>query len=258
MAQLTLLSLTQEFCKRRGLPVPLTVSGAQDDTTLQIWGLLNEGAADIADRYEWQHLRARYTLPTNPKYYTATKAILDLSEANFPGFKTMLNNTFWDLSTRVQIFGPHDARSWELLLAMGVSQTLYNYTIKSNQICVYPEPPVVTPDPGGLGYDVVAVNWAFEYLTEYPVATAAGVAQEFYVNDSDVSLFPNKLILQDLKWRYNALKGLPYAEDMRICEQFIVNLQGQDPAQDLVMDNEWYDQRLAGPGLLVAAGSWKL
>ena len=53
MAALTLLGLVQEFCRRRALPIPISVTGSQDDGVIQMWGLLNEGISDIGDRFEW-------------------------------------------------------------------------------------------------------------------------------------------------------------------------------------------------------------
>ncbi len=57
MAEWTGLQIAQEFCKRKSLPVPQTLTGATDDTTNQIWGLLNEGMQDMAQRYDLQALQ---------------------------------------------------------------------------------------------------------------------------------------------------------------------------------------------------------
>ena len=37
-----------------GLPVPVVAAGSVDETVQQVVALLNEGIADICDRYAWQ------------------------------------------------------------------------------------------------------------------------------------------------------------------------------------------------------------
>ena len=245
MASMNLLALVQEFSRRRGLPIPGTVTGAQDDTVNQMWGLLNEGIADIADRFIWQHLRTRYVFAhAGSTDYTA----LDLSENGpVPGYKAMLNNTIWDTTNRRQVFGPYDPIQWEAMINLQVSQAVYNYTIYGNALRIYP-----VPDP------IITDQFSMEYLSNYGVMNPdANELTLFYDIDTAYPLFPSSLILQDLKWRWNQAKGLAYAEDMRQVEEMILNLQARDPAPDIVMDRSGFDQ-VAQPGLLVAAGNWPI
>src|SRR6185436_11577084 len=122
MAATTLLQLVQEFCRRRALPIPGSVTGAQNDGVLQMWGLLNEGIADIADRYEWQMLRTRYTFAHAG---STGYAALDLSESGpIPDCKNILNRTLWDTLGRREVYGPFDPKSWEVLLNLQISQAV--------------------------------------------------------------------------------------------------------------------------------------
>jgi len=241
----TLLQITQEFCKRRGLPTPTAVAASQDDTTLQIWGLLNEGSQEIADRYEWQFLTTRYTfIHAASTAYTA----LDLSDSGpVPDYKAMLNRTLWDTNGRREVNGPLSSKEWEVLLNLAVSQAVYNYRIFGNALRIYPVPTVPAD-----------VTFAMEYISKYGVYSPTAAAnQESFVLDTDICRLPTNVILADIKWRWAYNKGLPYAEDFRACEALLVNLQGRDPAPDIVMDSSGYEQ-VAAPGLLVAAGSWNL
>lgn len=124
---LALLDIVQEFCKRRGLPIPATVVSSTDDTIQQIWGLLNEGVEQIVDRAEWPTLQIRYTFYHRNSPVGDTVA-LDLRElnANFPDFETMLNYTLWDVNSKRQVVGPLSPVEWETLLNLNVSQALYN------------------------------------------------------------------------------------------------------------------------------------
>lgn len=245
MASMTLLQLVQEFCRRRGLPIPGTVTGAQDDTVVQMWGLLNEGISDIADRYEWQQLRTRYTFQhANSTGYTA----LDLSENGpVPGYRGILNGTLWDTLGRRQVFGPYNPLEWEAMINLQVSQAVYNFTIYGGALRIYPAPSVPNPN-----------QFAMEYLSNYGVWNpTTGVPTQFYDTDISYCRMPSTIALQDLKWRWNYQKGLAYAEDQRSLEEMLINLQGRDPAPDIIMDGKRWDN-VAMPGLLVAAGSWPL
>lgn len=245
MAVMTLLQLAQEFARRRGLPIPSGVTGAQDDTVTQMWGLLNEGIADISDRFEWQQLRTRYTFQhAGSTGYTA----LDLSEAGpIPGYKAILNGTLWDTLGRRQVFGPYNPLTWEAMINLQVSQAVYNFTIYGSALRIYPVPTVVTPD-----------QFAMEYITSYGAFDPdLNTPTQFFNTDTSYCRMPSTVMLQDLKWRWNYNKGLPYAEDQRTLEEMLLNLQGRDPAPDIQMDGNNYDQ-IAMPGLYVAAGSWNI
>ena len=42
-------------------------------------------------------------------------------------------------------------------------------------------------------------------------------------------------MLADLKWRWGAAKGLPYAEDQRVSESMLINSVGRSPAPEIVL-----------------------
>lgn len=245
MAAMTLLQLVQEFCRRRAQPIPISITSAQDDGVLQMWGLLNEGIADIADRYEWQMLRTRYSFAHADG--TAYEA-LDLSESGpIPDCKAILNRTLWDTLGRREVYGPFDPKSWETLLNLQVSQAVYNFTIYGSALRIYPVPSPLTAD-----------QFSLEYLSSYGAYNPNTPEPTLmFETDNSYSRMPASLMLQDLKWRWNQAKGLAYAEDFRICEQMILNLQAREPAPDIDMATDGWE-KVAAPGLLVAAGSWNI
>jgi hypothetical protein len=264
MATMNLLQMVREFCRRRGLPLPSTVVGAQDDTTQQLWGLMNEGLADLADRYEWPMLRRRIEFthsnmasrgypylalffgdwPPGPLMHPPP----DYPETVLPDVKAILNRTLWDITSGVEVVGPLDGKDWEQLMALKVAPANYSYSIARGGLFIYP-----VPQP------VLGTRFAMEYLSTYAAYELVSLEIEMmYSKDTSTSLFPSQIILQDLKWRWNQTKGLPYAEDMRICEEMVLNHIARSPAPDIVMDNNWGFPNVAGPGLLVAAGSWKI
>lgn len=243
MAELNLLQITQEFCKRQGLPQTTTVQGSSDDTILQIWGLLNEGMEDISRRYTLQALRTRYFFnhAAGPGYQA-----LDIINT-LPDFKWMYTRTFWDTTSRIEVAGPLSEKEWNQLLVMLIAAARFSYRLMGNSVLVFPVPSV----PANILY-------AFEYQSRYPIINVGGTFQPLFVLDSDMPRFPSDVVLADLKWRWREAKGLPYAEQMRISEEALKQLSAREPAPDLVLDAPDPDVPLAGPGLLVPAGSWNV
>jgi hypothetical protein len=247
MAGPTLLGLTQEFCKRRGLPIPTSVSGSSDPTVLQIWGLLNEVVQTLVERFEWQTRRGRFSFMhqnLNTTFISYGALYLGELDSPLPDLRHMLNRTLWDSTNRREVSGPLTPKEWEALIHMGGSQAAYSYTVMDNYLCIYPVP---VPQE--------SVTFTCEWLSRYSVLTG-GQGGDSFLNDGSSCVYPTAILLADLKWRWAAAKGLPYAEDFRTAEELIVNLMGREAAPDLHLD-EGGESRV-GPGLLVAAGNWPL
>jgi len=244
LAELNLLQLTTEFCKRQALtPLPTTVTGSQDDTTIQIWGLLNEGMEDISRRFTLQQLRTRYTFNhAGVANYIALDVINKL-----PDFKWMYTRTLWDTTSRIEVAGPLSEKEWNQLLVMLIAAARYSYRLMGNYLRIFP-----IPNP------LDSILFAFEYQSRYPVISAAGGFLPQFTQDTDMPRFPSDIVLADLKWRWREAKGLPYAEQMRISEEALRQLVVREPQPDLVLDAPDPDVPLAGPGLLIPAGSWNV
>lgn len=243
MAEMTVLELTQEFCRRQGLPSPSSVVTSQDDAILQIFGLLNEGIMDLVDRYHWQQLLQRVSF-----YHGggAAYAAVDFS-STYTDFKALIPDTLWDTTNKMPVNGPISAAKWTEMIHLGVAASLYNFRLYGNALRIYPEPDTLTD-----------VLFAMEYLSSFGAydATSAANARQ-YADDASYSRLPSNIVLADLRWRWRQAKGLPYAEDQRTCEEAIMNAIGREPLPALSMSGPDPDQTV-GPGLLVAAGSWPL
>jgi hypothetical protein len=239
---LTVLQIAQEFCKRQGLPGPTTLVGAQDDLTKQVWGILNEGLSDLVQRYDWQQLTTQYTFQhAGGANYEA----LDLA-ATLPDFDHIVQRTFWDSTARIEVAGPLNEREWVTTTTMLVARATYCYRIRGDKLLIF-----------GVPNPLSSVDFSFEYVTQFGSLDAGGVPEELYSVDASTPRLPSKVILSDLKWRWRKEKGLPYAEDLRVCEEMITGLISREPNSVLTLDPP-DDRTVAGPGLLVAAGSWPL
>jgi hypothetical protein len=250
MAATTMLQIVQEFCKRRGMPIPSTVVSAQDDTVQQMWGLLNEGVDYITNRVEWQGVIQRY----GPFFHgnLGAYAALDLSENGpIPDYGGFINRSLWDNNSRREVNGPLTPKEWELLLNLNISQAVYNFTVSGNFLRIYPVPsnPLQT--------------FSFQYLSKCGCISAATdtpalTPTQLFFSDASTSRIPTSILLAELRWRWNAERGLPYAELQKLSDDFINNWLNREPQPDISMDNDHNFNQVAAPGLLVAAGSWNL
>ena len=159
--EMSLLQIGVEFCKRKGLPIPTTVAGSTDDTTQQIWGLLNQGIQDICDRYNFQQLQNRQTFfHANAPDYVA----YDFTTAgNTPGWKFMIQDTMWCLTDRLDLGNPLSMRDWQYVTTMLSAGSKYAWTMYYNQIHIFPVPSV----PAN-------VQFGFMWQSKFGVSDAGG------------------------------------------------------------------------------------
>jgi hypothetical protein len=242
MAEMSLIQLVTEFCQRTSNPVPTVVAGTLDDTTLQIWKLLNEGIQDLSQRYQFPELTQKclFNHLNGPDYQA-----LDLTnETAVPGYKFMVPQTFWNNSSRLRMDDPCDYPTWQQVINMQITRALYSWTTFGTSLYIYPVP---SPLP--------SVQFSFYYHSRFGVQSATAVPQLAYLADTDTPRLQSELILADLKWRWKRDKGFPYAEDQRTSEGQLVNLVGREPGQQLVLDNP-YPNFGAFPALFIPPGSW--
>jgi hypothetical protein len=231
---------------------------------------------DLVDRGDWQQLtttttifaHAGYTYPAGGGQYIASYiseagtassfvpegglgGVLPAGSGYFicPGLKKIIRNTFFCTTTRLPVYGPLTDQEWAYMRALTAQPAQFAWKQEKDMLLIYP-------------YSATA-QFSFMYVTRFPIYnTISGgptsPQYDIFTADTDASVLPDKLVLQDLKWRWKAAKELPYAEDQRIAENMLADALGSNVAgPDLVMDNT-NDDRVVGPGLLVAAGSWPL
>lgn len=68
----------------------------------------------------------------------------------------------------------------------------------------------------------------FYYISKNIVRNDQGVAQAEFSADSDTMLLDEKLLTLGLIWRWKAIDGLDYAEDLRNYEIYLSNISGDD------------------------------
>lgn len=239
---MTLLTLVQEFCRRQGIGVPAQVVASTDETILQVWGLANESITSISARYDWYWLRSRYRFNhVNGTDYLAQ------SLGSIPGYKGTIPGTLWCEELRLPVAGPATPAAWQQMILMSTPPAQYIYRQMNGGIYIYPVPT-----------DLVNTFFNLEYLSRFGVLDGT-TPKEMYTADTDTCRLPDQLVLMDLRWRWKKEKNQAYAEEQRDCELQLSAEAGRETIpQDVMLDWPSPDSRVAGPGLLIAAGSWNV
>lgn len=239
MSTMTLLQVVSEFCRRTGLTVPTSIMESSDETVLQIAALANEILEDLAERHSWSTVTYSATFTS-----VAAESQGELTTLAPNAFLKIQNNTIWDRTTRLPIWGPLDPVQWQQLQALPNTGPLYRYRIQEGLLKIYPTMPA--------GHDM-----AFDYTSCGLVqATALGAIKEYFTVDTDTFLLPAKLLLQGLRWKWKQEKGLPYAENFRTYENSVAEASGSDGTKPVL--NMAGGSSSIQPGIFVSAGSWNL
>lgn len=238
---MTLLQIVQEFCQRQGLSVPLIVMSSQDDQLTQIVGLANEICEDLVRRHSWTSLQ--YETVFTSVAGADQGAITDLAPN---AYLKILNETIFDRTRRLPVFGPRSPQQWQVLKALPMAGPFYQYRIQQGRLKIIPDMPA--------GHIM-----AFEYASEGVVqdnSTATPTAKAFFTRDDDTFLLDKSLLLLGLRWRWKEEKGLPYMESFRLYESAVAEAAGSDGTKQPMSMNE--GSGMIQPGVFVPAGNWSI
>ena len=234
---MTMLTVVQDFCERTTLPVPATVLGTNDKQVLQIKALLEEEGTDLAKRGSWQGLTYEVEHTT-----VATESQGAMTTLAPNGFNYIKNDTLWDRTNRIPVWGPVPDEEWQTRKATVSAGPRYEYRIRGGNLIVNPVPSA-------------GLSWYFEYVSENWILNGSTYKKRFTADD-DTILLPEDIVLQGLRWRWKKEKGFEYAEDMRTYEAQVKDALGRDGGKTrLAMDRPRPYPR---PGIFVPQGDWSL
>lgn len=234
---MSLLSAVQEFCRRTGLTVPVAVTTSNDTQVLQYLGLANEVAEYLVQQFTWQDLVLQTTFTTVSGQDQG--AITTLAPQ---GFLSIINETIFDRTQRIQIFGPLNAHQWQYRQALPASGPIYQYRIRGNHLLFNPNVPV--------GH-----TCAFEYKSSWIVANASGVpySATFQADDDQLAL-PEKLLILGLRWTWKKEKGLDYGEELSNFDKTCASLSAADGGKKILhMDQSPNEFQ---PAIVIPLGNW--
>ncbi len=235
---MTLLSLVQKFCVRNGLPIPVVVAGSTDPQILQIMHLLEEEGNDLAQRHPWTVLQQEVLL--------TTLAAEDQGaiETIAPGFRFIRNNSIWDRTDQLPLYGPIDGQEWQERKAVSTAGPRYHWRFRGGHLLSNPSPPA--------GH-----TWAFEYQSKNWILSSNGVTTKSELqSDLDTFLLQDTILLMGIRWRWKKEKGLSYAEEFNSYEMQIKDAMGRDGGKPRIMaDSDYSDAR---PMIAINPMSWPL
>lgn len=236
---MTLLEIVQRFCERTGLGSPSFVIGSTDSQIIQIKGLVDEVLEDMCSRWTWQDL-------TEEAHFT-TNGVEDqglVTSIATVGYSRILNNTIYNRTLRLPIYGPMTASQWQALKALPTTGPFYKYRIRGGKLLFNP-----TSANGHQCY--------FEYAsTACVLAADASTRKSSPTVDSDTIMFDGPLVVAGLRWKWKSEKGLDYAEELARYEALVNTANGRDATKpELSMSGEGAEWR---PGILVPPGNWNI
>ena len=232
----TLLEIVTKHCQRNGLSVPAAILGSVDPQIVQIYSLLEEGCEAVATRGRWQELVSEATF--------VTLGVEDQGDINTiaPGYESILPRTIWDRTLASPMWGPDSPEGWQEMKGVPLTGPSYTWRLRGSHLFVSPAP-------------TAGHTWAFEYMDQRYVYDVANAVRVFNFNlDTNQVLLPQRVVLQDLRWRWKKEKGLPYAEDFNIFESTVVDAISRSGGSKTISMNDCEGR--GTPGIFVPAGSW--
>lgn len=217
---MSLLTLMQDTASSMGITPPSQVVSSTDNNIVTLLALANTSGAALMKRYEWQEL-----MTFSGTILTAGSIdIGDIATIFGTGFDRIVNQTFWDTSSRLPIDGPPTIQQWQQYQASNVVGPPYQFIIIGGRIKVGPT--------------AIATNHVLTcyYITKNWCQSAGGTGQSAFAADTDTTVIPQELFKLDLIWRWKQKNGLSYAEDMQTAEMSIETYIGQNvPARVLFL-----------------------
>jgi hypothetical protein len=235
------LQVAQDFADAVGFPRPSTLVGNTNDDPRQVLRLLNQVGKELASRHKWQKMNFEATFTTLaaesqgdlPTIIGATQVL-----------KSIINDTIWNRTTRLKVYGPLAAQQWQAEKALTTTGPFPQFRVRGNLLMFNP-----VPTAGQTCY--------FEYASKCWCTDVGGTIPRVAIAaDTDVFLVDDDLLSAGLEWRWLKKKGLEYAEEFQQYEYLVKNaIVDEKPRATLQMDGE--AMRYTA-GVVVPIGSWPL
>ncbi len=217
---MSLLTLIQDTANAVGITSPATVIGNADANILTLLALAQSSGKEMAKAYEWQELT---TFSGN----IVSTGTIDQGTvlSNFgASFDRIVNQTFWDTSSRLPIDGPTTIQQWQQYQASNVVGPPYQFIITGGHL-------YIGPTAIAAGHNLTAY-----FMSKYWCQSAALAGQVSWLADTDTAIIPEELLKLDLIWRFKQKNGLAYAEDMETAQrEFDVYTAQNTPARVLFL-----------------------
>lgn len=192
--------------------------GSTDPFFVQLKFLLQSLLEDMALAYPWEQHRREHQIQT---------VAADTGDYPLPDdFHYMIDQTGWERTGNVPLFGPLSPQDWAYLLGRDlVSQTIYaSFRLMEGNFSIFPQPP-----PSGLDIN-------FEYQSQFFVRD--GVDPQIFkpavIIGIDVPLFDRTLLTRGLKARYLESKGFDSTAASFQFDKIFNMLTGKDKGAEVL------------------------
>ncbi len=209
MIQNTVLEIAQQVAKRIGATQITTIEDASDTSAQRILGQINNEVEALIEEYDWQVLRKEAEFTTDGSTYYELETIA-------PGFSSFNTFYLWDTTNQRTSSGltPDQALANEVFDNKNIYR---DYILRDNKIYFTPN------------IDATETRtFKFFYISEYPIENASGIGKQWATLNTDVALFPAKLIIRGVIYRWKAEQGQVYIEEKLDYQRMLDKLMNKD------------------------------
>lgn len=206
---MSLLTSCQSVVKETGIgSSPATIISNTDPTAVQL-NAIAERSAQYLMRWNWQALIREHTITTAAS--TETYALPS-------DWARYISETAWDATNYWQMRGQLTPQLWQAykrgIVTLVSARKMFR--LRGNLVYIIPTPTAVN-------------SLIIEYLRNTPWTDSTGATYRVAATvDTDKTVFPEHLLILDMKWRWKHAKGLDYSEDRDESDREIERAFAQD------------------------------
>jgi len=235
---MSILTLIQGHCKRHALNVPTGVIGSTDTTVIQLYEILLQLIDDMVQE-------SNFNVTTRESTFTsiASEDQGAISTLAPYGFINFISETFYDRTLMRPLYGPLDEQEWQQIKALPNPGPFYKFRIRGDHLLLNPTPAIPFSDI------------AFEYVSSWAYSDAGGTPLVAPTLDTDLVIFPERIIRAGLAFRWKRDKGLPYQADESDYWRLLNNYISRDKAKASINVANPKPVEIK-PGVFVPTGNW--
>lgn len=181
---MTLLSAANEVCDIVSLDRFASLVGVHDEAAYNMLAIANEAGQEIARRADWQAMLQTANIVSSP-----SSLPVDFQRVASAGAVRAADGS--------PIRPVIDAGQWAMIQT--TSSSMGFYFVRGNQIWFSPASAAV-----GAVFDYFSRNWAMNASTPIEVLNA----------DDNTTIFPERLLVKNMIWRWKRQKGLAYDDNL--------------------------------------------
>lgn len=189
------LTIIQTACQEMGIKQPSSAYSTPDVTATQLGALFNATGEMLVKRRVWRMLFREFA-------FAGVEGQADYPLP--PDFARPISQTEWDTTNRWPMIGPETPQQWQWLKS-GILSTgpRERFRLVGNAISIWPVPGA-NQNGGGIP---LPVNFSYYYISKWWANDASGQLIPKCTNDTDVSMFDDRLMTSGVKLRYFQVKG---------------------------------------------------